>query len=227
MIWPRKRRADPSQRRRGGPVGEAHWWDDEDQALVQSELISEADIGPGWRRFPMLNNQEQLDPYGQGAVAEELREQRARRRLSALDEGMAWRRKSSSSLLVARFEMFEDANDHEHRESWRSLGPQVLEQTWRQRWQERDVTPGWIEAKWLDEEDLPDTDLGDAAPAVDWLRIEDHTRPVGGVTVYHHLSLWRQRLLATLTMRHDIGVEADPAVALAVAALWHRPLDVA
>lgn len=218
MSWWRRRPVPPSVQRRTGPPGEDHWWDDEDQAWVQDPLIDDGALGSGWRRFPMLNNGERLDPYGPGEAADTIRAERVARRLTALDEGTAWRRGQTGALLVARYEMFA-ASGADHRARWQELAPTVLDATWRERWRERDLTPGWIEARWLDDDDRPTEALGPAATAVDWLRVEDHTGEGHGVTVYQHVTIWADRLVATLTMRHDLDVPLDPAVAVAARAV--------
>lgn len=210
----RRHRPEPdgAPRRRGGPPGEAHWWDDNDQAFAESELLTETDVGPGWRRFPMLNNVERLDPYGGGADADQLRRCRDDRRLTALDEGTAWRRRRSGALLVARHEVFAEPIG-DHRERWQALARSVLATTWRDRWIERDRAPGWIEATWLADDDRPD-DL-DAVADIDWLRLEDHTGSGTSVTVYDHVTVWADRYVGTLTLRRSLGVEVDPGLARA------------
>lgn len=159
----------------------------------------------------MLNNFEVLDPYGPGPEADRLRQIRADRGLTALDEGTAFRRRSTGSLLVLRSEVFARA-DEQHRDLWRTVAPAVLTETWRHRWAERDRQPGWIEARWVPDADPDDGAPDDLADQTDWIRIEDHTGEGDDVTVYHHVTLWVDRLVATLTLRIRFGEPVDPAL---------------
>lgn len=232
MIFGRRRRAvideDPVAARRGGPHGEARWWDVADQRWAQSTLLDEADLGRGWRRFRMMNNVERLDPYGSGPDADALRAVRDARHLTALDEGAAWRRREHRVLCVARFEVY-TGDDHDHRAAWQAHGRACLDETFRDRWRERDRTPGWIEARWLDDDEdgRPTAALGEADAAVDWLRVEDHTGSGDAVTVYEHVTVWCGRLTATLTFRRDLALDIDEAVVSACRALVARAAETA
>lgn len=221
----RRDRPTVETKRRSGPPGEARWWEITDQQFVESDVVDPGDLGRGWRLFPMLNNVERLDPYGIGEDADRLRMARDDRGLTALDEGRAFRRRATGSLLVQRLEMFATV-DSDHRRIWREHGVAASEETWRQRWRERDEQPGWIEARWFD--GLLDDHRSDAERSdvdgrwfddVDWIRIEDHTG--GTVAVYHHVTVWADRLLATLTMRSPLGEDEDPAI-LNAARILHR-----
>ncbi|MCU1351033.1 MAG: hypothetical protein JWM05_242, partial [Acidimicrobiales bacterium] len=136
---------------------------------------------------------------------------RAERRLTALDEGQAWRH-GDGRLLVARAEVFDDPAEGAHRATWQADAAACLAAAWRARWDERDVTWGWIEARAHVEDEATD---GPAAqpvdPRVDWFEVEDHTDPAGqgGVTVYDHLTIWCGRMHIVLTGRHPFGVPID------------------
>lgn len=190
----------------------------EDQRLVEEDHVTTRDLGRGWRRFPMLNNEERLDPHGSGPAGDVLRAERACRHLTALDEGRAWRRRATGSLLVARLEMF--AHDGSaHRRTWQEYGAASLEEVWRQGWVERGVTPGWIEAR-VHEETV--ALLGSTTvplDEVDVVRVEDHTGAERQVAVYVHATLWVGRFVGTLTLRSDLGEEPDPALGGALGAL--------
>lgn len=147
----------------------------------------------------MLNNAELLDPYGPGAPADRLRDLRSARGLTALDEGQAWRRREGGVLLVVRVEAFASADDVEHRAGWRADGPRCLEETWRERWRDREVEPGWIEARLVDPVD----------DRIDWVRVEDHTGQGRDVVVYQHLTVWAGRMVVVLTLRHELGLDVD------------------
>ena len=73
--------------------------------------------------------------------------------------------------------------------------------------------PAWIEATWHEH---PAT-LLTAPEAVDWIVVEDHTDPSRGgrVSIYHHLTVWHGRAVATVTVRHELGLDLDEAVARA------------
>ncbi|MBA3282272.1 MAG: hypothetical protein H0U29_08585 [Acidimicrobiia bacterium] len=217
MTWGRRRRAGGpvdarSPRRRSGPAGEAPWWDRADQELAERPLLVAGDFGRGWTDVAMPNNAEQLDPLGDDPDSEAVRHARAERRLTALDEGRAWRQRTVGSLAVVRLEVFADADEVGHRAAWRDHAEASLGGTWRARWTERDLRPGWIEARWVE----PDTRQ---EPLIDWLRIEDHTdhTDAGRVTVYEHFTIWAGRPHVTLIVRHDLDVETND-VGVAVAA---------
>lgn len=150
----------------------------------------------------MRNNAELLDPYGPGDAADRMRAARQRRVLTGLDEGRAWRRRDGGVLLVARIEAFAEPDSGGHRQTWQRDGARCLEDTWRERWRDRDVTPGWIEARLLDPHD----------DDIDWFRVEDHTGVTGEVVVYQHLTVWAGRVQAVLTMRHELGLDVDDVV---------------
>ena len=82
------------------------------------------------------------------------------------------------------------------------------------RWRERDVEPGWVEATFRPPIDRPD-------PRIDWLQIEDHTGSAETevVTVYQYVVAWLGRAQATLTIRHPLGLDLDPTVRAASAAM--------
>lgn len=233
MIGRRRPRPGPAAegpRRRRGPAGEERWWDADDQVLAERVLLAAADLGRGWREVPMLNNAERLDPLGEDPASEAVRAERRRRRLTALDEGRAWRHRDQG-LAVLRSEVFADADDAPHRACWQRSGEAALDATWRQRWRERDRTPGWIEARLVPPAERPDPlhAFVDAEPqgvaaAVDWFRIEDHTDTSGdgAVTVYEHLTVWRGRCHAVLTVRHDLGLDLDDVTAAAAATIFVR-----
>lgn len=208
----RRSRPDRNAYRRSGPVDEQRWWDPADQAFIQQPLVRSRDFPKGWRPTVMLNNAELLDPY-EGAEAPALRALRATRVLTALDEGVAYRA-SHRQLLVLRTEMFADPDETEHRGAWQTDGPRVLADTYRTRWAERDVAPNWIETTIRRPPDTP----ADIDPRIDWFRIEDHTDPrrTGTVTLYEHLTLWRGRANAVITVRHEPDYHVD-AIALAIA----------
>ncbi|MCU1498487.1 MAG: hypothetical protein JWM47_2440 [Acidimicrobiales bacterium] len=195
-------------------------------------------LGRGWVDVPMVNNHEPVEPYGPGAAGEAVRAARATRRLTAVDGGRAWRRREGRVLAVLRLERFADEVPTgsglvggglaaAHRTVWQEHGAACLEETWRARWIEREVVPGWIEARPLvpaarpDPRRMPDvsTDPAGPAAAVDWFRVEDHTGGGDVVTIYHHLSIWRSRSLATLSLRHDLGLDLEREAAAAAAAV--------
>lgn len=213
--------------RRSGPTGEGRWWDPADQELAERPLLGAGDFGPGWTDAAMPNNVERLDPLGDDPGSDAVRRTRTTRRLTALDEGRAWRQRTHGSLAVLRVEVFADLDEEGHRTAWRRYGEASLVATWRARWTERDRRPGWIEARWVDTAALPDlfaradrpatsTDHGSSRPpgeAIDWLRIEDHTDPrdESRVTVYEHFTIWAGRSHATFTVRHDLDVDVHVA----------------
>ncbi|WP_426572419.1 hypothetical protein [Aquihabitans sp. McL0605] len=234
MAIGRKQKAG-AEGRRTGPGGEAPWWDPEDQAFAERPLLARSDLGKGWQSVPMFNNAERLDPHGDDPASEELRTIRARRRLTALDEGAAWRLRRAGVLAVVRTEVFADddpADRAAHRDAWDRLGTICLDAVWRQRWTERDRAPGWIEALRRRGDRPAVADLSapagsteaDAPDPVDWITVEDQTGTVesGLVTQYEHLTLWRGRALVTLTVRHGQGDDVDDALAVAAAAVLRR-----
>lgn len=207
-----RRRSEPvTDRRRSGPKGENRWWDPADQALVEEPLLRLGDLGRGWSDLSMLNNAELLDPYGPGDAADRLRSARQGRTLTGLDEGRAWRRRDGGVLLVVRVEAFADPDDGSHRQVWQQDGARCLEETWRARWRERDVTPGWIEARLRD---AGDDDI-EVTADIDWFQVEDHTGVTDEVVVYQHLTVWSGRTHAVLTLRHALGLDVDDVVAAA------------
>jgi hypothetical protein len=230
-IW--GRRSAPN-RRRTGPPDEEPWWDAADQALVERPLLRHRDLGKGWIPTPMLNNLERLDPHGDDPASERVRQARAARRLTALDEGAAWRRRSDAALLVARIECFSAADEGGHRRAWQADAESSLDAVWRARWRERDREPGWIEARRRAPADLPDLVRpggAGAAPGIDridWCTIEDHpgVAETEVVTAYEHLVLWVDRLLVTLTLRHHHGDAAEEVAARAAATALVRLDDL-
>ena len=132
--------------------------------------------------------------------------------------------------MVARSEVFRAVDDRTHRALWQDLGTACLDAVWRQRWRERDVQPGWIEARWKADEDLdavvPPDDEGRAAfGQVDWITVEDHTNTSASGTIdrYQHLTVWCGRGLITATIRHDDALDLD-ATAVRVALAGYRRL---
>lgn len=223
MIRRRSRRpaVEAGPKRRSGPAGEAVWWDAADQAWAESPLLEAADFGKGWRAIPMVNNVEQLDPFGPGEAADAIRAARVARTLTALDEGEAWRRRNDALLAVGRAEVYAEVDDRTHRAAWAEHGAACLEATWRARWRERDVEPGWIEATALADDDRPSDDLGaEVDAAVDWFEVEDHTG--GDVARYQYLTMWFGRLQYTLTVRHLPGVDLREPIAAAAVAISRR-----
>lgn len=173
----------------------------------------------------MVNNAEHVDPFGPGDAADEVRSARAQRTLTALDEGQAWRRRNDAILAVARVEVFADADQQDHRAVWKDHAEECLNATWRARWRERDVEPGWIEAAWMRAEDRPREAFGDVAvdDSVDWLVVEDHTG--SDVAVYEYVTTWCGRLHHTLTVRHALGVDLRDQIAIACRSVRGRALD--
>lgn len=163
----------------------------------------------------MPNNRERLDPLGDDPDSAVVRQARSERRMTGLDEGRAWRQRTHGSLAVLRVEVFADPDAGSHRRAWRDHAVASLEATWRARWRERELVPGWIEARWIDPTTIPAGPSPPVGEAVDWLRIEDHTDPSGAgrVMLYQHLMLWAGRTSATLTVRHDLGLDLDPTCA--------------
>jgi hypothetical protein len=223
------RRRTPSGQRRTGPAGEEHWWDDADQAFVEQPFLGGRDLGRGWQTVPMPNNAERLDPHGSDEHSMVLRAERERRVLTALDEGAAWRHRKERVLAVARIEVFRDADDRTHRAAWQEHGPACLDAVWRERWSEREVVPGWIEARWKDDDDLdavlPADDEGRAAfGQVDWITVEDHTNTAASGTIdrYQHVTVWCGRGLVTATVRHDDALDLDATTVRVALAAYRR-----
>lgn len=213
--------AEPGVRRRGGPVDEERWWRPEDQVLAESELLRPDDLGRGWRTIPMVNNVERREPFAPCDATAIVQAARDARVLTALDEGEAWRRRNDPILAVARVEVFASADDGDHRRAWQTHGPDCLDVTWRARWRERDVTPGWIEASWLPIADRPVEVFGpDVDAAVDWITVEDQTRDE--IEVYEYVAAWCGRLLFTLTVRHRLGIDLRDEIARACVAVSRR-----
>ncbi len=224
-----RKRTSPVGGRRTGPPGEEHWWDDDDQAFVEVPLLITRDLGHGWQTVAMPNNAERLDPYGDDAHSEALRAERARRRLTALDEGAAWRQRKERVLVVPRVEAFADADDRTHRAAWRMLGPACLDAVWRERWRERDVTPGWIEARWKPDEEIAGVHPSDeeevgALGQIDWITVEDHTTTAetGTIDRYQHLTVWCGRAMATVIVRHDDALDLDATTMRVALAAYRR-----
>jgi hypothetical protein len=228
-------RRSGAQRRRSGPPGEQPWWDPIDQAAVEAPLLRRRELGKGWIPTLLVNNAEQLDPHGDDPDGVALRQVRDRRRLTGLDEGAAWRHRRTLALIVSRVEAYAQPDDGSHRLAWRERGAASLDALWRQRWRERDLEPGWIEARWVDVRDrvpplgvavrgdgsapeVPELDQ-DVADAVDWIHIEDQTQTpeTGRVACFEHLTIWAGRGVATLVVRHDQVDDLDPTAAAAAA----------
>ncbi len=225
----RRSRGPGAPRRRTGPEGEAPWWDDHDQAFVEQPVLGRRDLPRGWQTIPMPNNAERLDPYGDDPDSEAIRAVRTARVLTALDEGAAWRQRKEQVLLVARVETFADADDRSHRTAWQAHGTACLDAVWRQRWRERDVAPGWIEARWKADDDIgaaapPDDEARAALGQIDWITVEDQTGTSGSGVVqrYEHLSVWCGRGLVTVTVRHDDALDLDPIAVRAALAAYRR-----
>jgi hypothetical protein len=209
--------------------------------VAELPLFDRAALGKGWQQVTMANNAERLDPCGEDPASAVVRSVRDGRVLTGLDEGRAFRERRTGSLVVVRVELFADegavtAADHRH--VWQEHGVSSLEATWRERWRERDIEPGWIEVAPVGVAERPEPlhAFADVDPApdptgsIDWCRVEDHTDPaheaVGRVLMYEHLSVWAGRALATITLRHELGTPGD-AVAAAAAAHAHRRLVAA
>jgi len=209
VLGRRRRRA---ARRRSGPPDEDQWWDVEDQTFAEGYLIAGRDFPKGWRPMIMLQNVERLDPWEGVNEAAAVSAARLDRRLTALDEGSAFRDREGS-LAVLRVEVFAGEDDTEHRARWQSDGADVLAATWRARWRERDVAPGWLEVRRHEHDPIPDPERG--GDAVDWYEVEDHTDTSGDgdVAIHHHVTVWVGRALLTLTVRHSLGVDQEPQIA--------------
>jgi hypothetical protein len=206
-----------SARRRTGPADEEPWWDAADQAAIEQVLLRRRDLGKGWLPMPMVNNAERFDPLGTDPGSEAIRAAREQRHRTALDEGSAWRHRRSGSLAVLRLEVFASADDRAHRQAWVDHGAACLGALWRERWRERDVTPGWIEALWCHRPE-PLGALGPLADQLDWLTVEDQTGSDVGQPImqYEHVTMWVDRAHAVVTVRHELGTDLDEAVVGAV-----------
>ena len=214
--------------RRTGPADEDHWWIDADQAFVERPLLAPKDWGRGWRTVPMWNNAERLDPYGSDEHSELIRAARSGRRLTALDEGAAWRLRREQVMAVARVEVFDTTDSAAHRAAWRDHSCACLDAVFRERWRERDRVPGWIEARPKPDEAVAPLAVDDgwraALDQIDWLTVEDHTgsEESASVTSYEHLTIWCGRAIATLTVRHDAALDLDASSAGAAMAAYRR-----
>ena len=217
--------------RRSGPRGETRWWDQQDQAFAERDHLEPQDFGRGWLPAPMLNNAELLEPLGGDAASVEVSETRRARGLTALNDGVAWRRREGNVLAVLRVEVYRDSDPDQgplaHRAAWTARAEASLDATWRERWADRGVTPGWIEARWVLPAARPEPirvsagsepPLGPAAD-IDWLRVEDHTGDRTSVAVYEYLTVWSGRSQGTLTIRHEHTLNLDAEAAGAATAL--------
>lgn len=214
-----RRSAGPARTRRSGPPDEERWWDEADQVIVEKTLLTLRDLPKRWRPMPMVNNAEMLDPFADVPAADAVRRARSTRRLTALDEGVAFQGKDSR-LVVLRVEMFADPDEEGHRETWRRDGPAVLTATYKARWAERAHVANWIDVRARRSADLP----APLDPRIDWLRVEDHTDPSrrGVVRVYEHLSLWAGRAHAVVTVRHLLDQQLDEVAAAVGATVLDR-----
>ncbi len=213
--------------RRSGPRGETPWWHDRDQAFAERDHLEPRDFGRGWLPTPMLNNGELLEPLGGDAASAEVSEARRARGLTALNDGVAWRRREGNVLAVLRVEVYADEGpgrgDLAHRAAWAARAEASLDATWRERWTDRGATPGWIEARWVAPADRPepihvfDSSMAAPGPAadIDWLRVEDHTGDRTSVAVYEYLTVWAGRSQGTLTIRHEHTLNLDAEAARA------------
>lgn len=195
------------------------WWEPADQARAAAEVVTTRSLGRGWRPMVMVNNTERMQPFGTDPASAAVEDARRRRRPTGLDEGRAWRHRDAGTLLVVRSEVYADEEPgaaERHRTAWRDHAEPALEATWRERWHERDQTPGWVEARWVDPEDGVALD-----DRCDWVRIEDHTDAVATVrrpgapdtvVVYEHLTVWSGRQQVTAVVRHLVGLDLDDVV---------------
>lgn len=217
--------------RRSGPAGEDCWWNAQDQAFAEQDHLNARSFGRGWVAATMVNNAEALEPLGTDLASTEVSAGRIGRRLTALDDGRAWRRREGNVLAVLRVEVYADENldqgSEAHRAAWTARAEASLDATWRERWIERGVVPGWIEARWVGVSERPDPlhafeaampPPGPAA-AIDWLRVEDHTGDGSSVAVYEHLTVWAGRSQGTLTIRHEHMLNLDNEAASAASKL--------
>ena len=228
MVGFGRRRTPPGQRRTG-PADEEHWWDDGDQAFAEAPLLRTRDLGRMWQSVPMPNNAERLDPHGDDEHSAAVRAERERRVLTALDEGAAWRQRKERVLVVPRVEVFREVDDRAHRAAWQEHGTACLDAVWRQRWRERDVEPGWIEARWKDDEALDavvpaDPEARAALGQVDWIAVEDQTNTAatGTIDQYQHVTVWCGRGLVTVTVRHDDALDLDATTVRVALAAYRR-----
>lgn len=201
------RSASPPARRRG-PAGEVPWWTEADQARLEALPLSSRSFGRGWLEIDVVSNEERLDPWAAVDGASELQAVRAARALQALDEGRAWRQRTSGALAVLRAESFAGDDPTDHIDLWAEGGAVLLRQQWQTRWRERDIDPGWVEATLRDDPDPTPSPDGEGRV---WFGIEDHTDPsgTGTVTCYEHLSLWHRRHHVVLVVRHELGIDLD------------------
>lgn len=179
----------------------------------------------------MLNNAELLEPLGGDAASVAVSEARRARGLTALHDGVAWRRREGNVLAVLRVEIYADEDPDgpraAHRAAWTARAEASLDATWRERWTDRGVAPGWIEARWVAPADRPqpihalDGSTSTTGPAaeIDWLRVEDHTGDRMSVAVYQYLTVWAGRSQGTLTIRHEHSLNLDAEAAGAATAL--------
>lgn len=224
------RRRPTAGQRRTGPPGEEHWWVDADQAFAETPFLTTRDLARGWQTVPMPNNAERLDPHGDDEHSAAIRAARDHRVLTALDEGAAWRHRKERVLVVPRIEVFADPDDRELRAAWTEHGTACLDAVWRQRWRERDIEPGWIEARWKADDEIDavapvDDESRAALGQVDWITVEDqtHTAASGTIDRYEHVTVWCGRGLITATVRHDDALDLD-ATTLRVALAAYRRL---
>lgn len=220
-MWGRGR----SNERRSGPGGEEPWWNARDQEAVEvATALDRRRLGKGWRPQAMVNNIERLDPLGTDPASSAIRVAHVARSLTALDEGRAWRHRDGKALIVVRAEAFADDQVAIHRSLWSEQGEAALSSTWKQRWHEREVEPGWVEARRVPAAtvgvvwDRIQSGAASDAAAIDWWQVEDHTDLSGGrdVTLYEHLMAWAGRGLATITVRHELGTDVDEPALRAV-----------
>ncbi len=180
-------------------------------------------LGRGWGSVPMVNNVARRRPFGHDAHSAAVEAARQARVPTALDEGRAWRRRKGGVLAVLRVEAFADdapSAAAAHRAAWTVHAEPCLDATWRDRWAEREVTPGWVEARWVRPDVRPDPlhvfGAAEAPPGpaadIDWVRVEDHTGDGLEVTTYHHVTVWVGRFQAVLTVRHGLGLDLEPSV---------------
>ena len=229
--WPGRRASGYPIVRRSGPPDEAMWWSPEDQAIAESTLLYRRVFGKRWVEASMVNNEERLDPFPVHPATDRVLAARQERQLTALDEGRAWRGLRPRALAVLRVEVFASGDDTTHRDAWRDDAPACLDATWRDRWAERDHPGGWVEARRMPIDEVTEAcksavarwgggaSAADMVDAIDWLRVEDHTDPSGNgaVSIYEYVTIWRERMLVTLTVRHGLDDDLTASVAAAVA----------
>ena len=231
MIGRRRRRAGAGRHGADGGSVAAGWGNPADHELAAEPLVDRAMLGRGWHEQPMINNEPQRRPFTDDPAAAGVEAARQARRPTGLHEGTAWRHRDTESLLVIRVDVYADADDTAHRAAWVADGVACLDATWRARWRERGITPGWVEARPVPPaERVRDLHvMGEARPtgvaaAVDWYRVEDHTDPTDErrVTSYEHLTVWNGRRQATLTFRHPLGIDLDDLAADVAVAVHNR-----